>query len=503
MLNLVHDPWIPVIRAGGTDIIRPDQIIEPDVERLDWPRADLNLACMELLIGLVYLAHPCTDRAVPPDAVTLRVALAALAPAFNLLGDGPRFLQDMEPLEGKPKPPDMLFIDSAGEETAKKNADLMVRRGRYAGLPLPLAAMALYTLQAFAPSGGRGNRTSMRGGGPMVTLVRPDAEGIWPLIWANVPHGAPLPAADLHKLPWMHETVSSKPKDALRVPEKGSQAAPAPEVFFGQPRRLRLVASDGLVTGVIQRPYGNNYQHWRHPLSPYYTDAKGQTLPVHPKPGTFGYHNWRGVLLDPEKRRRPQTLSTYLNDVKAPKCSLIVAGWAMKKANALALDFIWSEQPVFTLSTETEFAAMDMVEAAEAAGSALKACVAEGMAGKHGQELLEAHRVKEFNDVYGKRAEAALEGFFSATQAPFEALLAKMATDGVTRHEAWLKALRKAALKEFDAAVLPGLPDLAESKREAAIKARGKLLGAFNGFGLGKKIYAPLGLKAKKKKGSA
>ena len=104
-----------------------------------------------------------------------------LAPAFDLLGDGPRFLQDLEPLGGKGNPPGMLFIDSAGDSTAKKNADLMVRRGRYEALPLPLAAMALYTLQAFAPSGGAGNRTSMRGGGPMVTLVKPQSEGLWPL----------------------------------------------------------------------------------------------------------------------------------------------------------------------------------------------------------------------------------------------------------------------------------------------------------------------------------
>ena len=478
MLNLINDPWIPVIRTGGEVVLRPDQIAQADMEKLNWPRADLNLACMELLIGLVYLAHPCANRAAPPDAATLRAALAPLAPAFNLLGNGPRFLQDMKPLEGEPNPPDMLFIDSAGFSTAKKNADLMVRRGRYQGLPFPLAAMALYTMQAFAPAGGKGNRTSMRGGGPMVTLVRPEADGLWPQIWANVPHGTPLPAAELHKLPWMRETVSSEPKGVVMVPDEGSQSAPAPEVFFGQPRRLRLVANSGMVTGVIQRPYGNNYQQWRHPLSPYYTDAKGQTLPVHPKPGAFGYRNWRGVLLASEKGLKPQVLTSYLKDVKAAKCSLIVAGWAMD--NMKPQDFIWSEQPVFTLSEDTEFAATDMVEAAEAAGYALKVCVAEG--------------------ADNNRALAALEGFYSTTQAPFEALLAKMAADGGLQHEGLLQALRKAALAAFDAAVLPGLPDLAESKREKAIKARGKLLGAFSGFGLGKKIFTPLGLVAKKKK---
>ena len=296
MLNLISDPWIPVLRRSGCDTIRPDQIAEPDVLRPDWPRPDLNLACYELLVGLVYLAHPpkgSDDRAYPPDAAILREAMAPLAPAFNLLGAGPRFLQDREPLEGKGNPPDMLFIDSAGDSTAKKNADLMVRRGRYGALSLPLAAMALYTLQAFAPTGGAGNRTSLRGGGPMVTLVKPAAEGLWPLIWANVPRGEPLGPKDLNALPWMGATETPKP---VTVPESDSPSMPDPEVFFGQPRRLRLVARDDTVTFVIQKPQGTNYSGWRHPLTPYYRKAT-ELLPRHPKPGSFGYRNWRGVIL--------------------------------------------------------------------------------------------------------------------------------------------------------------------------------------------------------------
>ncbi len=194
--NLILDSWIPVRRSDdGPRIIRPDQIAEPGVIFPDWPRADLNIACLELLIGLVFLADPPANasdwRARKPDAQRLRQRLAPLAPAFNLTGEGPRFLQDLDPLEGEPNPPDMLFIDSAGGNTARNNADLMVRRGRYSALDPTLAAMALYTLQAHAPSGGAGNRTSMRGGGPTVTLVDPGRGNLWNLIWANVPDGQP------------------------------------------------------------------------------------------------------------------------------------------------------------------------------------------------------------------------------------------------------------------------------------------------------------------------
>ena len=183
-LNLITDPWIPVVRDNRSVTIRPDQIADAGVTRPDWLRADLNLACLELLIGLVFVTNPPRDdgdwheRYDAPDPERLRATLEPFAPHFELTGDGPRFLQDLERLEAGAKesdvnPPDMLFIDSAGESTRQKNADLMVKRNRYPALPLPLATMALYTLQAFAPSGGSGNRTSMRGGGPMVTLVQP------------------------------------------------------------------------------------------------------------------------------------------------------------------------------------------------------------------------------------------------------------------------------------------------------------------------------------------
>ena len=484
MLNLISDPWIPVVRHSGRDTVRPDQIAEPDVLRLDWPRPDLNLACLEMLIGMVYLAHPpqgSDDRANPPGPSTLRRALKTLAPAFSLLGDGPRFLQDYDRLTGAESSPEMLFIDSAGKITAKRNADLMVRRDRYESLPLPLAAMALYTLQAFAPAGGAGNRTSMRGGGPMVTLVKPHHQGLWPLVWANVPHGRPLAAEELDAaLPWMRPTETSKPvgQTAPRtVPTSGSPAKPAPEVFFGQPRRLSLIARGNAVTAVVQERYGTNYQEWRHPLTPYYKKGT-DTLPCHPKAGHFGYSNWRGVILQSEGRRRPATLLQYLRDIDGARCSLIVAGWAMK--NMQPLDFLWSEQPVFPLSPEDGIHAEAAVEAAEQAGHAIACCVQEGM----GE-----------GDRKSGAGQRALEAFFAATQGPFEEILEGMTAGTQFYPDKWVQEMRRAALRLFDSEVVAGLPDLRETRRKRAIKARSKLIAAFAGRPpFGKKIFDPLGL---------
>ena len=268
-LNLVTDRWIPVLDTfGARRLISPWEMADTTLLRPDWPRTDLNTACLELLIGLVRLADPPANAddwegRQTPEPARLRDRLAAFAPAFDLLGVGPRFMQELGGLQGEVKPTDTLFIDSGGEGGA-----LTVREGRYPSLDLPLAAMALYTMQTQAPSGGRGNLTSLRGGGPMTVLVDPGG-GMWPLIWANVPDGRPT-THDV--LPWMRRTVTSE-TGVQYFPHQGDPA----EVFFGMPRRLWLVASEDQVTGVIQRPSGTKYVGWRHPLTPYYRQKAGMT----------------------------------------------------------------------------------------------------------------------------------------------------------------------------------------------------------------------------------
>ena len=388
MLNLISDPWIPVSCADGARrVIAPWQMAEPDVVAPDWPRPDLNIACLELLIGLVYLADPPRDlddwdsrKARDPER--LREKLAPYAPAFNLLGEGPLFLQDFEPLAGATSSPDMLFIDSAGANTARNNADLMVHRNRYTVLEPALAAMALYTFQAFAPSGGAGNRTSMRGGGPLVTLVDP-GQGLWPLVWANVPYGQPSPP---QSLPWMRPT---------RVSDKGQETLPpegalfGAEAFFGMPRRLRLVADAEGVRGVVQKNRGTNYAKWKHPLSPYYRQKVGtEWLPKHPRAGRFGYRNWLGILAR-ERRDQLTELSLSLRDWSGRfgLGSVIVAGWAMD--NMKPRDFTLSVQPFLNLPPEQEDRIAGLILAAEAAAVALRAALEPVLAAG---EMREAER---------------------------------------------------------------------------------------------------------------
>lgn len=489
--NLIIDPWIPVRRSdGGPRVIRPDQIADPGVVFPDWPRADLNIACLELLIGLVFLADPpanATDwRSRKPDAQRLRERLASLAPAFNLTGDGPRFLQDFDPLEGEPNPPDMLFIDSAGGNTARNNADLMVRRNRYPELDLPLAAMALYTLQAHAPSGGAGNRTSMRGGGPMVTLVDPGSGSLWDLVWANVPDGS---AAGPEVLPWMRPTRTSEAKGSEVWPDSTHPA----ESFFGMPRRLRLVG-DAAVTGVIQRPYGTNYAGWEYPLTPYYRQKAGsELLPLHPRAGAFGYRNWLGVMMEMpgdegDLRRRARCLDGYERRVlprDRATASVIIAGYAMD--NMKPRDFVWSRQPLLPVETEAGKTLIAMIQSAESFGLALRGAL-KTVAGE------------------GSALEALREEFFTATQGPFEDGVGELlaGTPPAETAARWLRAMERAALAIFDRQALPGLDQQRPEAMKQVIDAREGLRAAFAGWrNPGKDAYLKLGLQPRQRRKEA
>lgn len=498
--NLIEDAWIPMRSAGGERrIIRPDQIAEAGIERPDWARADFNLACYELLIGLVYLADPPEDEEDwevrrKGDPERLRARLAPLAPAFNLDGDGPRFLQDLEDLDAEAQTVDMLFIDSSGGNTARNNADLMVKRDRYDGLALPQAAMALFTLQSQAPSGGAGNRTSMRGGGPLITLVEPpgpDETPLWSMVWANVPDGQPLPPEKLAEaLPWMRPTMTSeKGTNPVQPPENGLALA---EAFFGMPRRLRLDFSDGdppRATGVRQRPYGANYGLWEHPLTPYYRQKEGaEKLPMHPRAGNSGYRNWIGLsLADPEGlTKRADSVSTWRKRDHR-RAALHVGGWAMD--NMKPRDFVWSRQPLFPMDDADSMKAAGLVRAAQAFSLAL----AGAMLTVTGAGKLDATAI-----------ETVREAFFTGTQRDFENCLRQLA-DGkefAAIAEAWRQRLRKEALHLFEEQARPGLADHDIKDIERIVKARGQLLAAFEGWGnkTGKAAFTALGLELPKRR---
>lgn len=504
MLNLITDPWIPVKCKEGRRVIAPWQIAESDVLFPDWPRPDFNVACLELLIGLVYMAAPLSDKKAwkarkKPDPEGLKTALEAYAPAFFLMGDGPRFLQDYDKLDGTPKPVDTLFIDSASDQAKKRNLDLMVHRQRYKCLTLPEAAMALYTLQDFAPAGGSGYLTSMRGGGPLVTILDP-GNTLWDLVWLNVPFGQPWMMRDL---PWMRPTrTSEKGKGSVRPNDGKGQGKPAcsftVEAFFGMPRRLRLVGDEQGITGVIQKRHGTNYEGWVHPLSPYYQPKSkssgkqqlGETpLPRHPRAGRFGYRNWLGLLMQTsDQTQQEQGLASLAllleewrrrdrgGDDSSEEVSVLVAGWAMKGGQAIPRDFVYSVQPMRRLSDEALFRLADFIEAAEMVASMLHQALAP---------LVDK----------GEARDAQREEFYLKTEPAFYEHFRDIA-EGGNPAEAWLGEMRAQALSQFDALAKPGLSERGMKEMKAIAEARKFLSIALHGHGkkIGALLFQKLGL---------
>lgn len=494
-LNLIQDAWLPVLRKTGCDVIRLDQIAEPDILGPNWPRADFDLATYELLIGLVYIACPPSDRRdwragfeVPPDLAT---AFARLAPAFDLVGEGPCFLQDLDTTFGGDKSEmrksSCLMIDKAADSAIKANKDVLAHRERYRqGLDWPTAAIALWTLQSQAPKGGSGNRTSLRGGGPLVTLVDPGAGRLWDTIWANVPEGAPI--ADLTELPWMRPTVTSRKGEEV-VPDRDPSAPPAAEVFFSMPRRIRLHGLQRLE--VVQTvPSGTNYTGWRHPLTPYYAAPDGP-LPVHAHSLKFSYRNWSGVILAKNGGARAMALDRYLAERRRAPARLIIGGWVMGDASPIS--FLRVDQPVFPLDAQGEALANRLIDATHSVGYVLASCLRSAL-----EAEVWGQGAKEADGRAAGLGAAAYDRLHEITQSSFETSLSRLTSNPDVEAEvmdAWRDMLVETSRRMFDAEIEPRLARLSVSRRRAAIRARNRLLAVLRGQGTyGAKFHEALGL---------
>lgn len=328
-MNLLQEAWMPVrLHDGRRDRITPAQMSSPSVIAFDADRADFNGALAQFAIALLQSALPPRNvlqwkrlLASPPDEATLRAAFDVHAAAFELDGEGPRFMQDLDLRVdgGAPVGVSGLLIESPNEHFVKPNQIRFV-------CP-QCVALSLFTLQTNAPAGGRGYRTGLRGGGPLTTLLLADSvhgktEPLWRTLWLNV-----LDQATFRSLggteeldephftfPWMASIEKIQKAEGETAP---IQVHPC-HVYWAMPRRIRLDfdavtagtcdlcgrESERRVQQYVTRNYGLNYKGaWKHPLSPYY-QAKEGMLPMHPQPGGFGYRHWLGWVLGMTSERR-------------------------------------------------------------------------------------------------------------------------------------------------------------------------------------------------------
>lgn len=520
--------WLPLRRFSGRVEWSPPSALVSDladdpVVAIASPRPDFDGATTEFLIGLVAAAMlPPNEEAwlarweQPPTEADLAAALAALPAAFELLGDGPAFFQDLDAAGVRgadPRPIEQLLADAPGDETRKKNTDLFVKRDQVPALGRPAAAMALLTLQTYAPAGGKGNRVGLRGGGPLTTLVDPrPAPGqsaaeyaLWRLVWANVPSAellgagasVPVDAAPAAVFPWLGPTRTSD-GDPAQV-TRPEDAHPL-RAFFGLPRRLRLLVGsepgvcaltgrpdEVMVTGFAQRPYGEMYQNWEHLLSPHYQAKAQGWLPVHAQPEGLGWRDWIGLFLgDAAATRRPARVVAAWRDARGsmtgvPRPAISVFGYDFDNMKARA----WQQGrfPAFAAPpadvAEVRRVAQGLVEATRVAASLLQRAVTDvhlALSDAEGAELTRC--------VWQALEESFYRRVFGVLDNPDAA-----GAGGAAR--SFLRTLRHVLLAQFDQRCPMGDSDPSVARR--IVRARVELSWPLAGSGkLGAKLHTLL-----------
>ncbi|MDR3568590.1 MAG: type I-E CRISPR-associated protein Cse1/CasA [Syntrophobacteraceae bacterium] len=512
--NLIDEKWIPVKRHDGTEeMIAPwevtDRFVENPVVLLNASRPDFNGALIQFLIGLVQTAAPPANGVdwkiklkKPLEPEELQIKCAAVRNAFELAGDGPRFMQDFDRIDTPEKSIARLLIDMPGEHTCEQNKDHFVKRDSVVCMCPACCATALFTMQTNAPSGGVGYRTSLRGGGPLSTLVVGDERHntLWHTVWLNVLENAGFLAscgnaslaAEACIFPWLAGTRASDSKAGIDTTPEDTHPA---MVYWGMPRRIRLTLgtlkagrcgicdkrSDRLIDMYREKNYGMNFTGaWLHPLSPYGRNKDGLPLPAHAQEGGLFYRHWLGfVQEDSSDKRTPARVVHEFREIRQQsdwQFRLWAFGYDMDNMKARC----WYEAKMPLLQIEAsqrehhEHCVAAMIKTAVEIAGNIRTAVKKAW-------------FRRPSEVKGDTS-FLTTSFWQNTEPDFyetlQALKEDLGSGGDTMacRAAWLDSLCKEALVRFDAYAWEGPIEDADPKR--VVIAR-KDLGRFN---RGKKI---------------
>lgn len=344
-MNLINDPWLPVRRkSGAVEHIRPAQIVsdigKDPIVSIASGRADLDAGGLLFLVGLLSTAFaPESDyewhalAATPPSEDELHAAFGEYAHAFNLDGDGPRFMQDLTLLDDldagdveKSTAPILSKLVGGPSGSAINQNRASIPASTWTApidrVSASTAALSLCT-HWFAPPYGGGFRGTARGSSPVTVVALSKVRTLWHTLWLNV-LGAEDLRGDTHSeavFPWLDPVKGGK------SPEPLAQENLSPlHVFWPMARRARLVfegegrcgitgeVSDQTVPSVVEVRGGANYVGlWVHPMSPMLTNKEGELYPMQARAqkggGTtrFGWTSWPHAM---SNQTAPATIRT-------------------------------------------------------------------------------------------------------------------------------------------------------------------------------------------------
>ena len=494
-MNLITDPWIPVIRQDGTeDTIIPWQIAESQnpVLEIKAPRSDFQGALYQFLIGLLQTCFAPEDEEEwlecwqeMPEKNKLQEAFEKVKVAFELENPNePAFMQDFCLPDGGKKQISALFIEAPGGKTVKDNLDHFIKRGQINSLCPSCTATALFTLQINAPSGGSGHRVGLRGGGPLTTLLLPGQikSTLWGKLWLNVLNEDEFSTANVIDgsiFPWLCES---------RLSDKGQITIPGDvhdlQMYWGMPRRIRIGDNKGKgtcdlcgkyssvrYTDYRTKKHGINYEGaWIHPLTPYSFDPKKKKPPLSLKgqQGGLGYRHWLGVVMqDDETGGRAATIVRFYQEERTlwlgmnnSTASLWCFGFDMDNMKARC----WYDThfPILALNKKQQGNLVDWAgEFIRAARSVVKIL----------RDETKAAWFKRPNDAKGDMGMIDTM-FWDSTEQVFYSLLHKLAElPGETAmapsdiYQSWFNSLQKNVFQIFERATLDSVPEDLDLKR--------------------------------------
>ncbi|OJT01171.1 type I-E CRISPR-associated protein Cse1/CasA [Marinobacter nauticus] len=533
-MNLLLDPWLPFERRGGSlEYLPVTRMVSPDVFGLALPRADFQGAAYQFLIGLLQTAFAPSDidqwmeyYKNPPSEQQLTEAFSSFQPCFELNGPGPCFMQDFDGLESEaPASVAGLLIDSPGASTIKNNTDHFVKDGRVKTVCPHCAAIALFTMQINAPSGGKGYRTGLRGGGPLTTLLLPSesASTLWQKLWINVLESGQFNRTDeveLNVFPWMVPTRTSE-KGQTTLP---NQVHPL-HVYWAMPRRFRLNIEPKearcdlcgreigqSVCSIRARNYGNNYDGpWLHPLTPYRRDPKQPHEPplsIKGQPAGIGYRHWESLVFeDAQQEGNLPALNVTAYVARVDECE--AEGVALPRAariwafgydmdNMKSRGWVGTQLPFLALPERHQERLQGWLRTL--VGFAKEVCWQLRRSTKEAwfKRPSEAKGDLEYIDAR----------FWESTEQRFYELLSELGhrllDDDIKRlptdlSQVWYQEIRSQAFAIFDDLTLSGPPEALNMKR--ITKARNAFLGWFNKNKVAKNFRKQAGLDEKLSKG--
>jgi len=464
--NLIDESWIPVRCASGTRRWIPPWRISDRTDpplRVDTGRPDFDGSLLQFLIGLMQTTSaPADNRALrkmlesPTAPEKLRERFEVVRYAFDLDGDGPRFMQDLtlEAEKSKCVAINALLVDTPGES----GHDHFVKRDHVRRLSKAAVAAALYTAQTNGKPPGSGHRTGIRKNGPLTTLIAGAtlfesvaANVLTRVNFANVPgrHDLDIDSS----FPWLKPTPTSEDGRSI-----GPGTTAALEHYWAMPLRLRAVFRDlregcdlfadheAAAVQVLRLKHGKNYDDgFLHPLTPYTLMRGKAPRPIDGAAHSFQFRDWHRLVFDSSDSRIAMVISQYVDVYPDRDAKVQIFGYENKNANAIGYRWRTTLLPAASDRDSRELITTEAAQRANAAAYALSKLVWQLRRAWYGDQSRRKNAMAQLDSEFWSRAES---GFFNSVSDAINAI--SSGADRLGGREAWLGTLHEFTLAIFD-----------------------------------------------------